>query len=81
MTDAAGLLEAQLTALGRNERLLEDMIRATPAMAREAAVRGDFKRADELFTALEEAREALRDLQKRITAVEVRLYRLRRSRT
>jgi hypothetical protein len=50
-----------------------------PLRSRAAAIRGDFISADQFSNLLDEGRAELRDLQKEITSVEVRLYRLRRS--
>lgn len=71
-------LEQQLLALGRKERQLEETIRELPAKSRAAALQGNFKRAEHLWEIYEESRTTLRDLQKEITALEVRYYRLRR---
>ncbi|WP_423415867.1 hypothetical protein RLW55_05975 [Hyphomicrobium sp. B1] len=79
MVDELDLLEQRLLALGRKERRLEDNLREIPLLSRAAAVRGDFKRADELFLVLEEARKGLKLVQKDVTALEVRLYRLRKT--
>ncbi len=71
-------LEQRLLTLGAKERKLEETIRKLPAQSRAAALAGDFTRAERLWEIHEETRTILRDLQKEITALEVRYYRLRR---
>lgn len=72
------IIEAQLLALGRQERELEERIRQHRADIRSFAWSGRQHEADALSNIVDELQRQLAQLHPRIKEVEIKLYAMRR---
>lgn len=72
------VLEQQLLSLGQSEFALEQLIRDLLARTRKAGSEGNEEAAENAWALHQEAKATLAALRNEISAVEIRLYALRR---